>query len=1099
MPRKAASFGCFGSRSDHPEIRYGINSGGGVHVLREFSLPMPEENELNSKFAELVEELDLTAVHKKAMFELPPEKKWQLYLSKKKEQAEHSSTSYPEFYIDQLKSLNSQKLCLMKSDEETEMRSTLLDGLKTALRTQPLRFVHRFVELEGLSCLLNFLQNMDYETSQSKIHTAVIGCFKALMNSSHGRAHVLAHPTCIDIIAQSLLTENIKTKIQVLEILGAVCLVPGGHKKALDAMTHFQKFAEERTRFQTLVNDLDRSTGVYKEEFNLKIAIMSFINAALKYGAGAEYLEFRVHLRFEFLMLGIQPVIEKLRTMDNATLTRHLNFFDMVRNEDEKELARRFGMPYIDLRSASGMLELLRRKVGHTSAYPHLLSILHHLLLLPNDHSVARRLWQLIDRVVQQVVLQQDDGGDLDVAPLDINVSYILDTLMHEDEQRREEGIERAEDLKAKLTKKENEIESKKEEMEEMKDALDKMAIKLERQNQELQEAMQRVRQQDEKLGDADSKLEMERQARLRLEEVIKGVGGSIPDDAKISNLSSAMAAANKPSPMAGMPPPPPPPPPPGFPGGAPPPPPPPFGAPPPPALNGGPPPPPGVKVDGAPSSFFGFTKQPNRKTPKPSNPLKSFNWSKLPDSKIKGTVWTDIDDTKVYNEMDLEDFDRMFSAYQGKENQGIKDFTDSAAKPKELSLIDSRRAQNCGILLTKLKLSDEEITKAILTIDEEEELSKDMVEQLLKYVPTAAEKNLLNENNKEKDNFARADKFLYDMSRIVHYEQRLKALFFKKKFPERMGDLKPKVQAVIMACKEVTRSKRIRTLLEVILAFGNYMNRGARGNATGFKLASLNRIVDTKSSANSRITLLNYLVTVLEKSYPDVLKLEEDLANVRTAAKVNLAELESEIVALRKELKEVEKELDFQTRKREKIPGDKFVDVIGSFVKVAQFSCCEVEEAWEELKQKFFKAVKLFGEDPKNLSSDQFFGIFNVFLVSFAEAKHQNEEIKKKKEAEERKRRALAEQKERDRQKSAIKKMMTPDKKQSASQKKVNTDNRGEFDDLISALRTGDVFGDEMSKIKGRRRTAPPKVPRKPDSQERERASPKLGTKVMH
>lgn len=30
------------------------------------------------------EELDLTAVHKKAMFELPPEKKWQLYLSKKK-------------------------------------------------------------------------------------------------------------------------------------------------------------------------------------------------------------------------------------------------------------------------------------------------------------------------------------------------------------------------------------------------------------------------------------------------------------------------------------------------------------------------------------------------------------------------------------------------------------------------------------------------------------------------------------------------------------------------------------------------------------------------------------------------------------------------------------------------------------------------------------------------------------------------------------------------------------------------------------------------------------------------------------------------------
>ena len=75
--------------------------------------------------------------------------------------------------------------------------------------------------------------------SQSKIHTAIIGCFKALMNCSvsihftgiidsiieinggfccfvlqHGRAHVLAHPSCINVIAQSLLTENLKTKIQ---------------------------------------------------------------------------------------------------------------------------------------------------------------------------------------------------------------------------------------------------------------------------------------------------------------------------------------------------------------------------------------------------------------------------------------------------------------------------------------------------------------------------------------------------------------------------------------------------------------------------------------------------------------------------------------------------------------------------------------------------------------------------------------------------------------------------------------------------------------------------------------------------------------------
>jgi len=70
----------------------------------------------------------------------------------------------------------------------------------------------------------------------------------------NGRAHVLAHPTGINTIAQSLSTENIKTKVAVLEILGAVCLVPGGHKKVLEAMLQYQKFACERTRFQVALH-----------------------------------------------------------------------------------------------------------------------------------------------------------------------------------------------------------------------------------------------------------------------------------------------------------------------------------------------------------------------------------------------------------------------------------------------------------------------------------------------------------------------------------------------------------------------------------------------------------------------------------------------------------------------------------------------------------------------------------------------------------------------------------------------------------------------------------------------------------------------------
>ena len=103
-------------------------------------------------------------------------------------------------------------------------------------------------------------------------------------------------------------------------------------------------------------------------------------------------------------------------------------------------------------------------------------------------------------------------------------------------------------------------------------------------------------------------------------------------------------------------------------------------------------------------------------------------------------------------------------------------------------------------------------------------------------------------------------------MFRITHYEQRLRTLHYKKKFSIWLAEVRPKVQAVLEASKEVQRSKRLRKMLELILAFGNYMNRGQRGNAVGFKLNSLTRIADTKSSCNKNMTLLHFMADTCEK-----------------------------------------------------------------------------------------------------------------------------------------------------------------------------------------------------------------------------------------
>lgn len=64
------------------------------------------------------------------------------------------------------------------------------------------------------------------------------------------------------------------------------------------------------------------------------------------------------------------------------------------------------------------------------------------------------------------------------------------------------------------------------------------------------------------------------------------------------------------------------------------------------------------------------------------------------------------------------------------------------------------------------MKLTNREIVDAILSMDIDDILSKDMLEQMLKFVPSPDEQNLLNEHGDQLNLFAKSDRFLLEMSR---------------------------------------------------------------------------------------------------------------------------------------------------------------------------------------------------------------------------------------------------------------------------------------------------------------------------------------------
>lgn len=95
-------------------------------------------------------------------------------------------------------------------------------------------------------------------------------------------------------------------------------------------------------------------------------------------------------------------------------------------------------------------------------------------------------------------------------------------------------------------------------------------------------------------------------------------------------------------------------------------------------------------------------------------------------------------------------------------------------------------------------------------------------------------------------------------------------------------------VHAIISASKAVKNSGKLPRILEIILAFGNYMNSGQRGRAYGFKLHCLDSLVDTKST-DKRLTLLNYIAETVRSKFPDLLNFDSELMLIDKSSAGNI------------------------------------------------------------------------------------------------------------------------------------------------------------------------------------------------------------------
>lgn len=128
-------------------------------------------------------------------------------------------------------------------------------------------------------------------------------------------------------------------------------------------------------------------------------------------------------------------------------------------------------------------------------------------------------------------------------------------------------------------------------------------------------------------------------------------------------------------------------------------------------------------------------------------------------------------------------------------------------------------------------------------------------------------------------------------------------------------------------------------------------MKPGASADASGFRLASLNRLSDTKASSLKGTTLLHHLVQVFEKEDKELLQLEKDIPHVREAAKESLDEMDKDIAMLKAGLEDISRGINSYQKAE---TADSFLNAMTEFCGIASVRLTDLVDQFEDMKTKY-------------------------------------------------------------------------------------------------------------------------------------------------
>uniref|UniRef100_A0A6B2KY58 GBD/FH3 domain-containing protein n=1 Tax=Arcella intermedia TaxID=1963864 RepID=A0A6B2KY58_9EUKA len=297
-----------------------------------------------------------------------------------------------------------------------------LNELQDLLTEEP-EAPKKFLEVDGYQKLLSHLLSSDILVSKKILEILS----DALQEKDTFVNLIIDSPETLTKITHLLIKHpnNNQIGILVYQFLCSLAEIPQSLGIDLDiqatllcAINYYKSKSTEKRRFENMVENLrsglvGKNLEEYEDTDNIYLPIIKLINSLID---DNELLEERIKLRNEFLLLGLDKIVDNLLGIDKikeSMLSDHLKAFKMSRESDNnKKLSSEMKVTMEQSESVQLLNEIMQHS-QNSHIQNLLVNILQSLTKIPVHDKTGLPKWLLLDKIISDLCNQKNTITEL--------------------------------------------------------------------------------------------------------------------------------------------------------------------------------------------------------------------------------------------------------------------------------------------------------------------------------------------------------------------------------------------------------------------------------------------------------------------------------------------------------------------------------------------------------------------------------------------------------------------------------------------------------------------------------------------------------------